>query len=393
MTTSPGTTPVNLAASYAATGSSPTQRRKISVPESLANKEDVQVEGYAPKDRFLWDSWVLEDNGRYRLYHLDAPEDPDPDTRHDRAQIRTAVSDDLIHWNDEGLVVEKGPAGSWDDKAIWTGNAYKKGEQYFLFYTGRNERDGQTQRIGLATSTDGKRWQRSGQPLLEADARWYETDEPSPIYKAWRDPAVVQDPESGKYHMFFTAKTKDGDPRYKGCIGMAVSDNFEGPYQCVPPILAPGQFAQMECPQVIQREGKTFLFFSSMEKDYNPSWAEHVGGAQSGLHCYVGDSLNGPFRPVNGDGLVTRSADNLYSVKILEDSKRPGEYQAIGWYMADREVAVAKQAACAAIPGPAGPILRIVEKGCALSPPFPVLWNGEKIEVKTGRQSAVSIGS
>jgi hypothetical protein len=61
--------------------------------------------------------------------------------------------------------------------------------------------------------------------------------------------------------------------------------------------------------------------------------------------------------------------------------------------LADREAAVAKQAACAAIPGPAGPILRIVEKGCALSPPFPVLWNGEKIEVKTGRQSAVCIGS
>jgi hypothetical protein len=42
------------------------------------------------------------------------PEDPYPDTRHDRAQIRTAVSDDLIHWNDEGLAEEKGPAGSWD---------------------------------------------------------------------------------------------------------------------------------------------------------------------------------------------------------------------------------------------------------------------------------------
>jgi hypothetical protein len=42
------------------------------------------------------------------------PEDPDPDTRHDRAQIRTAVSDDLTHWNDEGLAEEKGPAGSWD---------------------------------------------------------------------------------------------------------------------------------------------------------------------------------------------------------------------------------------------------------------------------------------
>jgi len=360
----------------------PTQKTPAPQPKPPAPQED----GYAPQDRFLWDSWVLQDDDHYRLYHLDAPTDPDPDTRHDRAQVRTAVSTDLVNWQDEGYALTRGPEGSWDDKAIWTGNTYKKDDGYFFFYTGRNQRDGQTQRIGLATSSNGRDFERAEKPLLEADGRWYETNEDSPIYKAWRDPEIVQDPESGKYLMYFTAKTKGGDEKYKGCIGVAEADNFEGPYEAKPPVLAPGKFAQMECPQVIQKNDKVYLFFNSMEKDYNPEWADQVGGPQHGLHCYVGESLTGPFEPVNGDGLVTGSKDNLYSVKLLEDKKRPGEYQAIGWYMEDREVEVATKAAATAVPGPAGAALRLLEKGCTLSPPFPVEWDGDSIKVQTGRK-------
>ena len=349
----------------------PQTKKSLSRQSLGPDPSKPKEEGYAPKDRFLWDSWVLKDKDakgqdQYRLYHLDAPEDPDPDTRHHIAQVRTAVSDDLVNWKDEGYALTKGPEGSWDDKAIWTGNTYKKDDGYYFFYTGRNDRDGEIQRIGLATSENGRDWSRAEKPLLEPDGRYYETTEDSPVFKAWRDPEVIKDEKTGKYHMFFTAKTKEGDPTYKGCIGVATADNFEGPYEAQPPVLAPGKFAQMECPQIIQKNDKVYMFFQSMEKDYNPEWADSAGGPQNGLHCYVGDSLTGPFEPLNGDGIVTRSKDNLYSVKLVEDPQREGEFQAIGWYMEDREVTAAKNVAHGAVPGPAGAAMRILEKGLRL---------------------------
>ncbi|MFP4498309.1 MAG: glycoside hydrolase family 68 protein [Vulcanimicrobiota bacterium] len=343
-------------------------QNKISRLRQLAFTSKVKdKKSYAPEGRYLWDSWILKDDTAdppcYRLFHLDAPDNGDPESRHHIASVRQAVSTDLKNWKDLGPTLEPGKKGEWDDKAIWTGNVYKKENgEYLFFYTGRNERDDQIQRIGLARSEDGINWKKEEKPILEPDGRWYETDEPSPIYKAWRDPEIVKDEKSGKYLMYFTAKTKDGDEKYKGCIGLAQADNLEGPYEALPPVLAPGKYAQMEVPQIIKRNDKVYLFFSSMEKDYNPEWADKIGGPQCGLHAYVGDSLKGPFKPLNGDGVITGSKDNLYTVKFLEDPENPDEFVAMGWYMEDKDG----------------------QKGFTLSKPLPVKWEGDNISIETG---------
>ena len=119
--------------------------------------------------------------------------------------------------------------------------------------------------------------------------------------------------------MYFTAKTKDGDPKYKGCIGAATADNFEGPYEAQPPVLAPGKFAQMECPQVVRKNDKVYLFFQSWENDYSPEWKRKVAGRgpQSGLHCYVGESLTGPFEPLNNHG-AAEIIDLIFVFLVLQ---------------------------------------------------------------------------
>lgn len=349
------------------------------------------TEGYAPPDRFLWDSWVLADQGKYRLFHLDAPVDADPETRHERAQIRTAVSDDLKNWVDTGYAIESGPAGAWDDGPIWTGSSYREGDRYYTFYTGRNHRDGQTQRIGLATSVDGKTWTRAEKPLLEADSRWYETDESSPVFRAFRDPYVVKDPSSGKYLMYFTAKTKDGHPRYRGCVGVATADRLEGPYEQQPPVLAPGNFAEMECPQVLEKDGKWYLFFTTKGENYSPEWEARVGSQQTGLHGFVGDSPTGPFKPLNGDAVVAGTDSNMFAVRFVPDQARSGEYQAVGWFMADRPVKVdqakllAARVGGAAVGGVAGPMVDVLEKAYTLSEPYPVRWDEAGPHIITGR--------
>lgn len=322
---------------------------------------------YAPAGRFLWDSWIMADTRTqppvYRLYHLDAPQTPDPEERHDQARIRQAISTDLRHWTDVGEALGPGPSGAWDDKTIWTGNVYPTDDGYRLFYTGRNHRDGQMQRIGLATSPDGVHWTRGETPLLEPDGRWYETREEGPVYKAWRDPAVVIDSATGTPIMLFTAKTRDGDPRYKGCIGTARAASLDGPYDAGPPLFAPGRYAQMEVPQIIERDGKVYLFFSCWAADYAPDWAAQAGGAESGLHAYVADRLEGPYVPVNGNGVVTRTEDNLYTVKMMPDPERAGEYVAMGWYVNDRPD----------------------QRALTLSPPIPVIWEGDRIALALAR--------
>jgi len=304
----------------------------------------------------------------YRLYHLDAPVTKDPDDRHRKAIIRQATSTDMKNWNDLGTALGSDDKGSWDiGKAIWTGNAYKKDNgEYVFFYTAADAEDEMLyQRIGLARSKDGVHWEKETKPFNEPDGKYYETTETdSPICRAWRDPEVVKDEKSGKFNMYITAKTKDGDPTYRGCIALLTSDELDGKYEAQPPVIAPGLYAQMEVPQVVKKNGKVYMFFSSMEKDYNPEWADKIGGPQTGLHCFVGDSMTGPFEPLNGNGIVTKSEDNLYTVKLMPDPKRDGEFVAVGWYMEDK-------------PG---------QKAMTLSRPMKVNWDGDNIQIDTKNQ-------
>ena len=343
---------------------------KLKTLNDMAKASKVEnKKSYAPKGRYLWDSWMLKDeqNGKplYRLFHLDAPDNGDPESRHKNARIRQAISTDMKSWQDVGPAINTGEKGTWDEgNAMWTGNVYKKdnGEYMFLYTAADKEDDMLFQRVGLARSKDGVKWEKEDKPFLEPDGKYYETTEKdSPIVRAWRDPTIVKDEENGKYNMYITAKTKDGDPTYRGCIALATADEIDGKYEAQPPVIAPGYYAQMEVPQVIQKNGKVYMFFSSMEKDYNPEWAEKIGGPQTGLHCFVGDSLKGPFKPLNGNGVVTGSKDNLYTVKLMPDPKRDGEYVATGWYMEDK-------------PG---------QKAMTLSQPMKVDWEGDNIKIDT----------
>lgn len=324
---------------------------------------DLRLSGrpdsYAPSGRYLWDSWIFADGPLFRLFHLDAEDNAEPASRHDRAQIRGAVSKDLVHWRDVGPLLGSAPAGAWDDGAIWTGNTYREGDELVLFYTARNQREGQTQRIGLATSKDGVHFTRGEAPLLSADPRWYETQEDSPVYRAFRDPFVFLDPVSGDYLMYVTAKTKDGDPTFRGCIGLARARTLRGPYEPLPPVLAPGLFAQMEVPQVIQRDGKTFLFFSAAKADLSPELAARARQPEAGLFGYVADDPRGPFRPLGETGLIAGSELDLYSVKLLDDPERPGEFLAFGWYREDTDTPL------------------------RLAIPRTVRWQGEKIRIES----------
>jgi predicted GH43/DUF377 family glycosyl hydrolase len=79
--------------------------------------------------------------------------------------IRRSISDDGLAWRDETVVLEAGAPGSWDAGGVWAPTVIAEQGQVRLWYAG-TDGDGRSA-IGLATSADGRTWQRHpGNPVF-----------------------------------------------------------------------------------------------------------------------------------------------------------------------------------------------------------------------------------
>ncbi len=211
-------------------------------------------------DLWINDPRVVVVDGVYHLFYQKPPR-----------VIGRAVSKDLLSWHYKPGGITAGPKGSWDDKDICTsGFLYWQGTFYSL-YTGRSDAHGERgryQRIGLATSRDGFRFERHpDNPVLLSDPNWYEddyTNAPGYHNVAWRDPDVWRDPESGFFYAYLTGRINKGPGNRRGCIALARSQDWVL-WHCLPPCYAPGREPYHEVPQMLPwRDGKTYvLFFGS----------------------------------------------------------------------------------------------------------------------------------
>ena len=154
---------------------------------------------YSPKNKYLWDFWMISSEKHYHLFYLQADRNlPSPDDRHEVASIGHAISPDLYQWREMGTVLEKGPDGEWDDTSLWTGSIIKKNDLFYMFYTSRFSREKRkVQRIGLAISEDLHHWEKyKGNPIITANPQWYETSQISEDgLEHWRDPYVIYHPK------------------------------------------------------------------------------------------------------------------------------------------------------------------------------------------------------
>ena len=79
-----------------------------------------------------------------------------------------AISDDGFHWRKQGRIISPGPA-SWEGAYIAAnGSALWNGSEFLYWYqAGPRE----TPEIGLAQSSDGKQWRKHPAPVLETGPR------------------------------------------------------------------------------------------------------------------------------------------------------------------------------------------------------------------------------
>ena len=264
----------------------------------------------------LWDSWPLahEDgrtvriDGREYWFFLSAPCLPDPGHRHDAARIRLA-SLGPDGWRDHGDAV---PSELSPGTREWAGSAvlHDDARSVSLFFTAAGRKDREPsfeQRLFAATGTMGPdgpgQWQEPAE-LVQADGRRYiiaaETEGKPGMIKAFRDPAWFCDPATRQRHVLFTASAGWSDADYNGVVGCATL-NPAGHWQLGDPLIeAVGVNNELERPHVVLRGGRYYLFWSTQRRTFDPAGAS----GPNGLYAMVADAFAGPYRPVNGSGLV-----------------------------------------------------------------------------------------
>jgi beta-fructofuranosidase len=284
-------------------------------------------------DHWLWDFWFAEDGDDVHVFFLHAPRDiGHPDLRHSHAQVGHAVSRDLRTWEILPTALGTGPPGAFDDLATWTGSVLEVEGRWHMFYSGISTReDGAVQRIGVATSVDLVRWEKRG-VLLEADPRWYEQLDHGPREQAWRDPWVFWDEDSGSFHMLVTARVNHGPPDGRGVIGHAWSSDLRS-WEVGPPLSQPGEFGQLEVPQLVHVGGAWRVLFSATARDHSAARLARSGTVpEDGTHYLVSADKLGPYALDRHDFLLGTPPGRYYAGRLI---RRGDDWLLFAWWNHD----------------------------------------------------------
>ena len=173
-----------------------------------------------------------------------------------------ASTKDLVHWGHHPLAVPLGEPGACDQYGICTGSVFHHGGTFYAFYATRtvdeytldDPRRVVTERVCFSTSPDCIHFTKSPRnPILS----------PPPGYhrRHFRDPHVLRDPKTGRFHMLVTA-CLDPVPIYDrgGCLAHFVSTDLER-WELTEPFIIPGLVGVPECPDYFHWNGWYYLTF------------------------------------------------------------------------------------------------------------------------------------
>lgn len=289
--------------------------------------------------RDIWDHWpVLTADGAIAriaggalVVALTAPRLADPDARHAVARLW------LMHrseagWRDMGPLF---PDGFSPGSREWAGSALLDASQtclivYFTAAGRRGESFVGFEQCLFETScsiaivdhdiTVGQ-WTPPVE-MVVPDGRWYEADMAGGgaigTIKAFRDPFVFADPLSGRQLMLFSGSAARSASAWNGVVGVA--ERRGAAWHLLPPLVtAAGVNNELERPHIITHGSAHYLFWSTQQKVFAPGGP--VG--PTGLYGLVAPCATGPWRPLNGTGLVIANPEaapaQAYSWQVLPD--------------------------------------------------------------------------
>lgn len=271
----------------------------------------------------LWDCWTIDApdgsaicfDGWRGWIIMCAPRDVHPDLRHDIARLRLAMERDG-EWRDCGFLL---PDDRNPGSREWAGSTIcdpATGE-LTLFYTvtGRRGEPDRTfeQRLFQISGKldfDGSRlhaahWGQAVENVVADGIDYIVVNQHEGVpgfIKGFRDPFHFRDPASGSDYLLFTASSKKAQSSFNGIIGIARSvDGAFLQWELLPPLLtAEGVNNELERPVLRMHAGRYYLFWSTQRKTFAPDGPN----GPNGLYGMVSEQLFGPYRPLNGSGLV-----------------------------------------------------------------------------------------
>jgi len=280
--------------------------------------------------RLYWDMWPVQDAaghraliaGRELWMALTAPDRGDPGLRHFEAKIHW-LELSAGRWHDRGPVL---PGMSVPYEREWAGSALFDEGIVTLFFTaaGTAARGGGYQQELWAASAPvgGDGWPDGwsnpaplvsgyGSEYMPADAH---EGEPGTI-KAFRDPAYFRDPADGCEYIAFTASLAGSHSAFNGAFGLA--RRTPSGWVLTPPCLhAEGVNNELERAHLVFHGKHYYAFWSTQTATFAPDLRHAPGG----LYGMVADSMEGPWQPLNGSGLV-----------LANPAERP--QQTYSWYV------------------------------------------------------------
>ncbi|MGZ5877873.1 MAG: glycoside hydrolase family 68 protein [Croceibacterium sp.] len=274
-------------------------------------------------DLGLWDAWPLQradgrpavlEGGDTLWMALAAPRSADPDERHSHARIHL-----LQHTGGDWKMLGPAmPEGFSPGSREWSGSAILDGDTgaVTLYFTAAGRRGepalSYEQRLFEARSHLQRDeaeyrladWHGPREIVIPDPALYMATDDggaPGTI-KAFRDPFPFRDPADGTWTMVFAGSAANSSSPFNGVIGAADSmDGARENWRLLPPILsADGVNNELERPHIVHHGGLYYLFWSTQEHVFDPAGP----AGPTGLYGMVARQLPGPWKPLNGTGLV-----------------------------------------------------------------------------------------
>lgn len=287
----------------------------------------------------LWDYWPVQQRdghtatiaGGTLQMLLGAPATGDPEARHALARIRL-MFERRGQWFDLGNLF---PDGFSPGSREWSGSAILDDDQrsITLYFTAAGHRG------EAAISFDQRLFETSadltivdGDPRIgawstpvesvAADGELYASDMTGGggigTIKAFRDPFYFRDPADGRELLLFAASLAASNSPWNGAVGLARREGASWSL-ADPLITADGVNNELERPHVVFHQDRYYCFWSTQRKVF----AADGPSGPNGLYGMVADSFSGPWRPLNGSGLVfANPADQpiqAYSWLVLAD--------------------------------------------------------------------------
>lgn len=183
--------------------------------------------------------------------------------------------------------------GAWDGRSIRSDDVLRVGDEFWLYYTGR----GASPSIGLAKSSDGQTWARSGDwPVLEGGTGW--------DFRGVEQPTVLHDPATGLFEMWYLSQSEPGN-KFSYGVGYATStDGVNWQRAVTEPVLThgtPGAWDEerIDGLEAVKVDGTYYLYYSATS--LQPDFKRQIG-------CHT--SPNGvDWTPCPGNPLLSPRPD------------------------------------------------------------------------------------